>query len=236
VEPYAVEISLHGATAETHDRQTRVAGSFHRLTGNIAKATAAGLRVQGVTTPTAWNQHEVAEMWALCDSLDIPLRFQGPVAPRDNGDPAPLTIQPGNEVWRVIERESLRRGFTGSGIIAGDGDTARPAQTGQGDGPTPATCSVGVAGVDIDPFGNVLACMHLQEAAGSLHQDSIARIWDESPLFQRARARAVSAAEGFRDSAPSQLGAPLYCLAVEENLNKGCGGESCTVACPSSAH
>ena len=31
VDPYKVEVSLHGATAETHDRQTRVAGSFERL-------------------------------------------------------------------------------------------------------------------------------------------------------------------------------------------------------------
>jgi MoaA/NifB/PqqE/SkfB family radical SAM enzyme len=31
VDPYVVEVSVHGATPATHDRQTRVPGSFDRL-------------------------------------------------------------------------------------------------------------------------------------------------------------------------------------------------------------
>jgi MoaA/NifB/PqqE/SkfB family radical SAM enzyme len=84
-------------------------------------------------------------------------------------------------------------------------------------------CSVGVSGVDIDPFGNVQACMHLQESAGSLHEQSIKDIWENSPLFQRARIRAIEAARQFADTPPRQFGAPLFCIAVEENvLKKGC--------------
>ena len=37
VDPYMVEVSLHGASAATHDRQTRVPGSFERLVANIAE-------------------------------------------------------------------------------------------------------------------------------------------------------------------------------------------------------
>ncbi len=47
-------------------------------------------------------------------------------------------------------------------------------------------CGVGVAGVDIDPYGNIQACMHLQESAGNLHQQSIKEIWNNSLLFKRA--------------------------------------------------
>jgi hypothetical protein len=47
-----------------------------------------------VATPTAWHEHQIEDMVALCDDLDLPLRFQGPVAPRDNGDTVPLAIQP----------------------------------------------------------------------------------------------------------------------------------------------
>jgi hypothetical protein len=87
-----------------------------------------------------------------------------------------------------------------------------------------ATCGVGVAGVDIDPYGNVNACMHLQEAAGNIHDQSIEEIWSHSPLFARARTRAVDAAKRFVDVPAKQLGAPLFCLAVEENLQKrSCG-------------
>ena len=85
----------------------------------------------------------------------------------------------------------------------------------------PATCSVGVSGVDIDPYGNVQACLHLQESAGNIHEQSIEEIWNNSPLFQRARARAVAAARRFADKSPRQFGAPVFCLAVEENCGKG---------------
>lgn len=218
VDPYIVEVSLHGATPEVHDRQTRVAGSFDRLVANIGIARRAGLRLGVVTTPTAWNEHQIDAMFALCDRLGVPLRFQGPVAPRDNGDTEPLAIQPRRETWEYVEKLlELRRGETGASEAV---DRAAVAV----DGEESATCSVGVSGVDIDPYGNVQACMHLQESAGSLHEQSIEEIWNDSPLFMRARSRAVAAARRFPDKAPRQLGAPVFCLAVEENGNKGCAG------------
>jgi MoaA/NifB/PqqE/SkfB family radical SAM enzyme len=224
VEPYMVDVSLHGASAGVHDRQTRVAGSFERLVSHIAIAREVGLRVGAVSTPTAWNEHQLEEMFALCDSLDVPLRFQGPVAPRDNGDPAPLAIQPAEASWeRIAELQRQRQDR--------ENEPERPVAAGEtamGEKPEPpATCGVGTTGVDIDPYGNVQACMHLQESAGNLHRQSIEEIWNDSPLFRRARRRAIDAARQFTDKPRKQLGAPLYCLAVEENLGKGHCGSGC---------
>lgn len=220
VDPYMVEVSLHGASAEVHDRQTRVRGSFERLINNLGHARAAGLRCSMVTTPTAWNEHQIEAMIALGDDLDVPLRFQGPVAPRDNGDTEPLAIQPAAETWqRIRALVSARRARS----AAGAGERPLPEVTADGEAETPATCSVGVAGVDIDPYGNVQACMHLQESAGNLHEQSIEAIWHHSPLFTRARGRALEAAARFAEQPLQQLGAPLFCLAVEENMTKGCG-------------
>ena len=227
VDPYIVEVSLHGATAETHDRQTRVAGSFERLVKNIRTATKSGLRLEVVTTPTAWNEHEIEEMFALCDELGVPLRFQGPVAPRDNGDTSPLTIQPREETWKKVTALVTARRQTELDFgetVKGSGDMTPEVEPEEA-----AMCGVGVAGVDIDPYGNVQACMHLQESAGNLHEQSIEEIWNHSSLFQRARTRAVDAALQFADTSPVQFGAPLFCIAVEENANKGCApcGASC---------
>ncbi len=220
IDPYVVEVSLHGATAAVHDRQTRMPGSLRRLLDNLGAAADAGLRLGAVATPTAWNEHQIEVMVALCDSLGIPLRFQGPVGPRDNGDTTPLAIQPSAQAWEVVNRliESRRADRELPQTLHGVG-TVRPATELE----VTATCSVGVAGVDIDPFGNVQACMHLQESAGNLHEQSIESIWYDSPLFRRARSRAVSAASQFLERPPSQFGAPLFCLAVEENAQKGCG-------------
>ncbi|MFT5098287.1 MAG: MoaA/NifB/PqqE/SkfB family radical SAM enzyme [Lysobacterales bacterium] len=227
VDPYIVEVSLHGATAETHDRQTRVEGSFKRLVKNIRTATESGLRLEVVTTPTAWNEHQIEAMFALCDDLGVPLRFQGPVAPRDNGDTSPLTIQPLQATWdKVTALVTARRqaGLDSGEAVKSSGDKMPEAEPEEA-----AMCSVGVAGVDIDPYGNVQACMHLQESAGNLHEQSIEEIWNHSSLFQRARKRAVDAALQFTDTAPTQFGAPLFCIAVEENANKGCS--PCSAPC-----
>ncbi len=43
LDPYVVEVSLHGATAEVHGRQTRVPGSVERLIHNLRSAGAVGL-------------------------------------------------------------------------------------------------------------------------------------------------------------------------------------------------
>ena len=180
-----------------------------------------------VTTPTLWNQHQIDEMFELCDLLEVPLRFQGPVAPRDNGDRTPLAIQPSESTWDYIteildRRQNVDAGGQQPDDIKQSVTEITPEQ--------PATCGVGVAGVDIDPFGNVNACMHLQESAGNIHDQSIEEIWNNSPLFTKARNRAVNAAKRFSVDPPKQLGAPLFCLAVEENLQKGnCG--HCQAAC-----
>jgi MoaA/NifB/PqqE/SkfB family radical SAM enzyme len=224
VDPYVVEVSLHGAMAEVHDGQTRVPGSFDRLLDNLKVARTAGLRLGVVTTPTAWNEHQIEDMVALCDGLGVPIRFQGPVGPRDNGDTAPLAIQPAPATWeRITELVRGRRGELGAEAAG------RIAVEMQKETEEAATCSVGVAGIDLDPYGNVPACMHLQESAGNLHEQSIESIWNDSPLFRRARARAVAAAGQFEDRPVTQLGAPIYCLAVEENVKKGCG--SCRAPC-----
>ena len=223
VEPYSVDVSLHGATAAVHDRQTRVAGSFDRLLNNIRTAKEIGLRCECISTPTAWNEHQIEEMFELCDGLQVPLNFQGPVGPRDNGDPAPLAIQPAEATWSLITTLQKKRRAQQQNSADSTGDsTAGISENPQEE---PAMCSVGVSGVDIDPFGNVQACMHLQETAGSLHEQSIREIWENSPLFLRARQQAVEAARQFIDSPPRQYGAPLFCIAVEENVCKQEGVE-----------
>ncbi len=225
VDPYMAEVSLHGASAKVHDRQTRVSGSFDQLIQNLRYVRSAGLRCAMVATPTAWNQHQIEAMISLGDELDAPLHFQGPVGPRENGDTAPLSIQPAPETWDLIEVLVAERRARQE-VKAGDG--VKPNITSDPGDETPATCSVGLSGVDIDPFGNVQACMHLQESAGNLHQQSIEEIWNHSSLFSRVRQRAVDAAANLYGKQPRQFGAPLFCLGVEENCIKGSRNFNCS--------
>jgi molybdenum cofactor biosynthesis enzyme MoaA len=94
VDPFMVEVSLHGATAETHDRQTQVPGSFARLTMNLREARALGLRIKLNSPLTLWNEREVVAMYALADDLGLPIQFDALITRRDNGDASPQRISP----------------------------------------------------------------------------------------------------------------------------------------------
>ena len=76
--------------AATHDRQTRVPGSFDRLTSSRARAwSRLGLRVRINATLTRWNEEEVEGMFALADDLGVRLQVDPEVTPRDDGDRTP---------------------------------------------------------------------------------------------------------------------------------------------------
>ena len=65
VDPFLIEVSLHGACAATHDRQTRVEGSFIQLMRNIQAMLQMGTRVQLNIPLTRWNEAEVERYVSL---------------------------------------------------------------------------------------------------------------------------------------------------------------------------
>jgi MoaA/NifB/PqqE/SkfB family radical SAM enzyme len=182
VDPFVVEVSLHGATAETHDRQTRVPGSFDRLQANLAEMLTLGLRVKINSTLTIWNETETAEMYTLADRLGLPLRFDLQVSPKDDGDRTPLNVSPSDEGIRTLMRiETARRGEMA--------DTPSDAPKRQ----LPEKhCGAGSAGIAIDPYGNVYPCVQWRRAVANLHDRSISDIWGDS--FDGIRGETVEAA------------------------------------------
>jgi MoaA/NifB/PqqE/SkfB family radical SAM enzyme len=182
VDPFVIEVSLHGACAETHDRQTRVPGSFTRLLENVRTMLDLGLRVKVNSTLTLWNENETAAMYALCDSLGMPLRFDLQVSPRDDGDRSVMVIAPSADGIRrlmAVENERWAR-------IPDTGSDAPPAP------PLSKHCGAGSAGIAVDPYGNVYPCVQWRRAAGNLHERSIRDMWlDSFDAFRAETARAA---------------------------------------------
>jgi len=171
VDPFVVEVSLHGASAATHDRQTRVPGSFVRLIENLHEMTALGLRVKINSTLTIWNEGETAEMYALADSLGLPLRFDLQVSPRDDGDRTPLNVAPTDEGIRALMRveDELRSKLP---------EMPEPAPSASA--PSAKHCGAGSAAIAVDPYGNVYPCVQWRRAVANLHERSIPDIWTDA--------------------------------------------------------
>ncbi len=201
IDPFVVEVSLHGARAETHDRQTRVQGSFLRLLANFEEMLRIGLRFKINTTLTRWNEGEIEEMSALAERLGAPLVFDPDVTPRDNGDLSPLEI--------AVTPEGRRRLFS----FGKPDDVMR-----QGSASLPAAdsrkhCGAGSSGIAVDPFGNVYPCVQWRRPVGNLHERSIRDIWARNDELDEVRRLSEEVKRNLAGGGPG-----LYCPGTAEGL------------------
>jgi AdoMet-dependent heme synthase len=185
IDPFLIEVSLHGATAATHDRQTRVPGSFHRLLANLAEMKELGLRVKINSTLTAWNEGEIEEMFALVDLAGLPLQVDPEVTPRDDGDRDPLAVAPSREGVLRLFRLQFERGR--SAAADGPSEVARGGDDGTMPAPVHKHCGAGSSGIAIDPYGNVYPCVQWRRPVGNLHQQSLREIWRGSAGLAEVR-------------------------------------------------
>jgi len=201
VDPFVIEVSVHGATAGTHDRQTRVAGSFDRLVANIRGMKSLGLRVKANSVLSRWNEHEVEGMLALYDDLDILFQIDPEVKPRDDGDMEPLAIQASTEgqarYRTALEARAKRNPTDIETASIHAGPKALSAQTDK-------HCGAGSNNIAIDPYGSVLPCVQWRVPVGNLHEQRIAEIWEQSAGLQKVRQTTKAARrmlEGLGDAA-----------------------------------
>lgn len=248
VDPFMVEVSLHGATAEVHDRQTRVAGSFDRLIENIGHAREAGLRLKVNSTLTGWNEDELEAMIELTERLEVPIQIDPEVSPRDDGDSEPLSIRASREaVLKLfrLQEESRRRSqgeAAGALSVQREGDDMLPSEARPQASGTTKHCGAGSATIAVDPFGSVYPCVQWRRPVGNLHQATIREIWLGSAELEAVRdaneeVKEMVAGQGPFGSgmafcpgaAEAQTGSPLAvypAAAARKGLRREASGES----------
>lgn len=218
VDPFLIEVSLHGASAATHDRQTRVPGSFDRLLANLEELRSLDLRVKLNSTLTAWNEGEIEGMFALADALGLPLQVDPEVTPRDDGSREPLQVAASREGVLRLFRLQFERGRA----AAGQSEVARGGDDGTLPAPVHKHCGAGSSGIAVDPYGNVYPCVQWRRPVGNLHRESIREIWHGSADLAEVRETTVEVKERLRalgpgshllnfcpGSAATQAGSPL---------------------------
>jgi AdoMet-dependent heme synthase len=210
VDPFVVEVSLHGATAATHDRQTRVPGSFDRLLANLNEGRALGLRFKINSTLTAWNEDELEDMIGLAEGLEIPLRIDPEVSPRDDGDAEPLSIRASRRAVRRlfdIQAEYRERSAAAAAVrVEREGDGLLPA----GAAASTKHCGAGSATIAVDPFGSVFPCVQWRRAVGNLHEQSIEEIWMGSTDLDEVR-RTTEAVKEMLDAEGAEARTMSFC-------------------------
>ncbi len=188
VRPLAVEMSLHGATAETHERATGAPGSFEALLRGLDRLAHRGVPLLLKSLVTSLNEHELDGMIALAAQRGIPHQLDATVTPRDDGDLTPLRYRP--------SPEAVRRMYQRAG---GQGRLPRAERvTGA------ANCGLGRVTVAIDPEGEVYPCLQWRSTSlGNVRVTRLRELWHGS----EARAEAADVAVAANDRMLARGGA-----------------------------
>jgi MoaA/NifB/PqqE/SkfB family radical SAM enzyme len=196
--PQAVELSLHGATAATHDAATARPGSFDAVWRAVNHLRQRGARVLVKCLLTRLNERELEQMIEMAASNGLPFHVDPTVSARDDGDTSPLSYS--------ASRAALER-FASRPEIA---SRLGPLRRDQG----VAICGLGRLTLAIDPEGNVFPCMQWRRRAlGNVRLMRLAKMWPSSPERLGAAQVAVDAS-----AAVIAAGAPVseypFCPAI----------------------
>jgi AdoMet-dependent heme synthase len=167
--PYAVEISVYSANAQTHDQITRRPQSWQLTAQALGLLRDRGVRTKMKVPLMRENIHEFYQLEEMANRLGAEFRYDTTITPKDDGSHSPLTHRITYEDLIWLFRETL----------AVEPWARRKVQ------PDAATCGIGLNSLLIDPYGNVFPCVQTRELAGNVREQSLKAIWEQSAVWKQ---------------------------------------------------
>lgn len=167
--PRSVEISVYGATPETHDRVTGSPGSFERCWKGIRLLCSRGVPVRLKTILMTLNVHEFQGMETLAREQGCSFRCDPAIFPRFNGDRAPLALRvPAHEAVEkeLADPKMVRKWKAYHDRVSGLPSSDQLYQ-----------CGAGVASFHIDPYGMLQPCLMTRNIQYNLLAGSFREGW-----------------------------------------------------------
>jgi radical SAM protein with 4Fe4S-binding SPASM domain len=172
--PFAIEITLYGATKETYEALTQIPGSFDRCMRGIALLLERDLPLALKTVPTTVNFHEVYEMKRFAEEdLGVRFKFDPLVNPRTDCSQSPLAVRLTPEQAVALDFHDPARMAEYRKLVEDDREFAHL--------PMPDkryTCGGGQSGCAIDPNGNMTICILSHRDGYNLRSGSFERGWE----------------------------------------------------------
>jgi len=171
-----VQVSLYGSNHLTHDRVTRVCGSFNRTIEAIKILRQFNIKVEIAYTMMNFNFYERFTVHKLVKEMGCYLSPNPIVTARNNGDKDTfnlrLTDEQIEEFWGDKEFSDMyagRKPFKDHQLYFGFRDILEAAP-----------CYSGFNSCAITPDGKVLPCNQLMYEVGDLRKNSFHDIWTKS--------------------------------------------------------
>jgi radical SAM protein with 4Fe4S-binding SPASM domain len=181
-----IEMSLLGASAETHDAVTKIPGSFDRTMRGIQMVREAGHNVKLYFTALKLNYREVVQTRRLAESMGCEFEWSAQIQPRDDRSVIPLSLrldpaeQVGVQELRVKENLEITGGMWESSGYQSNG----------------WFCGAGKFSFNVTPYGEVQPCILMRMDCGNVREKSFQEIWETSPELRRLRGLKIAEVYG----------------------------------------
>ena len=191
-----IQISVYSADPAIHDAITKVPNSFSRTIAAIPRLVEQGLKVKLACPLMQQNLLAYRGVIELAEKLGVPYVLDLTITPMMDGsettlahrasvssllpvlrDPALHACKPRPESHSFSAREAIPA-VTGSAVSSGIESSAYED----------LPCSAGHNSCYISPYGDVLPCVQLPQAAGNLRREKFEDIWYHAPQLERLRA------------------------------------------------
>lgn len=185
--PFAIEITLYGATRETYEALTQIPGSFDRCTRGIGLLKERDLPLKLKTVPTKVNRHEVYEMKRLAEEeLGVEFKFDPLVNPRIDCSASPLQVRLSPEEVVALDYHDPNRQDEYRRLATHDLEGTASEER---DPNHIYFCGGGIRSCAIDPTGKMSICVISHQETYSWRDGSFQEGWNSFLLKTRAKSK-----------------------------------------------
>ena len=174
LEPYHLDISMYGATAETYEKVTHVPGSYAKFVSGVDLLREREIPILLKLVLMTLNVHELEAMREFALTRGIRYGISTEIHPKVDGSLEPLAYrlspEQAFEIWRKFDGERQRNGSLGS--IPGEAQEDSCWSAGQ-----LFDCLCGKSSAAITPYGKLNLCLSMQHPQYDLTTGSVAEGW-----------------------------------------------------------
>jgi radical SAM protein with 4Fe4S-binding SPASM domain len=182
--PFAIEITLYGATAETYERLTGVPGSFEKCIRGIRLLRDRNLPLALKTVAVSTNRHEIPHMQRFAeDEIGVAFKFDSMINPRVDCSQSPLDVRLSPEESVALDLCDPKR----SDEWIRFADTVRTALEATPAADTVYQCGGGISSFAVDPYGRMSICVLSEAHKYELREGTFREGWDGFLRQQRSK-------------------------------------------------
>jgi len=201
--PFAIEITLYGATRETYETLTQIPGSYDRCMRGIQLLLDRGLPLKLKTVPTTINQHEVYAMKKFAEDRGVEFKFDPLVNPRIDCSQSPLAVRLSPEEVVTLEYVDAKRKQEYRRLV--EDDLVAPVSSKESEGQR-YFCGGGMSGCAIDPYGEMSICVISHQQGYGIREGGFREGWEGRLKEIRMQPRASKATICYRCKIQSLCG------------------------------